>query len=117
VEPTLFVGPKSDAEMLNQEIFGPVAVISSLSAEEEALELCNKSSYGLNAGVYTSDINKALRFADALESGRVGINCVNESSFSVPFGGTKQSGQGRELGLEGIKSWLEMKSSFIDIKQ
>jgi aldehyde dehydrogenase (NAD+) len=117
VEPTVFVDPKSDAEILNQEIFGPVAVISSFSTEEEALELCNKSSYGLNAGVYTSDINKALRFADALESGRVGINCVNESSFSVPFGGTKQSGQGRELGLEGIKSWLEMKSIFIDTKQ
>lgn len=112
----MFTDVKADAEILTEEIFGPVSVISSFSSEEEVLRLCNKSSYGLNAGVFTNDINKALRFANGLESGRVGINCVNESSFSSPFGGIKESGQGRELGLEGIKSWLEMKTIFIDTK-
>lgn len=114
IEPTIFTDVPPDQEIMTEEIFGPVSVISPFSTEEEVLHLCNNTKYGLNAGVFTGNLGKALQFANALESGRVLVNSLSNHSFAFPFGGVKESGQGRECGLEGIKSWLQVKTVFVD---
>jgi acyl-CoA reductase-like NAD-dependent aldehyde dehydrogenase len=82
-EPTVFLNPKPDAEILKEEIFGPVAVVVTFKTEEEALELANDTEFGLMSGVFTRDLNRALRVSAALESGVVGVNCVSYvSDFS-----------------------------------
>ncbi|CAG8015586.1 unnamed protein product [Penicillium olsonii] len=77
LEPTVFLNPKSEAEIYKQEVFGPVSVIKTFDTEEEVVELANDSEYGLMAGVFTRDINRAMRLSTAIESGVVGINCVS----------------------------------------
>ncbi|KAJ3474135.1 hypothetical protein NLG97_g9975 [Lecanicillium saksenae] len=100
-----------------EEVFGPVCVVGKFTTESEALQLCNDSKYGLNAAVFTSSIGRALRFADGLESGRVSVNTATAHTMGLPFGGVKESGQGRECGREGIISWLELKTIFLDASE
>jgi succinate-semialdehyde dehydrogenase/glutarate-semialdehyde dehydrogenase len=91
------------------EIFGPVAVISTFAAEEEAIAAANATEYGLAAYLYTQDLDRALRVADKIESGMVGVNRGVISDVAAPFGGVKQSGIGREGGSEGIYEYLTTK--------
>jgi acyl-CoA reductase-like NAD-dependent aldehyde dehydrogenase len=98
IEPTVFLNPKDDAEIYKNEVFGPVAVIKTFETEEEVISMANDTEYGLMAGVFTRDINRALRVSQKIESGVVGINCISVMNTQVPFGGKKASGYGREFG-------------------
>ena len=108
-EPTVLTGVPSDARVLAEEIFGPVAPIATFSTEEQALEAANRTEYGLVAYVYTRDLSRALRISEGIETGMVGLNQGIVSNPAAPFGGVKQSGFGREGGFEGIGEYLETK--------
>ena len=108
-EPTVLVGVPDDARLLAEEIFGPVAPIATFSSDENALVAANKTEYGLVAYVYTSDLDRAFRVSEALETGMVGLNQGLVSNAGAPFGGVKQSGVGREGGREGIDEYLSTK--------
>jgi succinate-semialdehyde dehydrogenase/glutarate-semialdehyde dehydrogenase len=90
-----------------QEIFGPVAPVTTFETEEEAIRRANDTEYGLASYVYTRDLARTIRVAEALEYGMVGINSGLISNPAAPFGGLKSSGFGREGGFEGIEEYLE----------
>ena len=108
-KPTVLTDVPDSAELLREEIFGPVAPIKGFSTEEEAIAAANDTQYGLVAYVYTRDLGRAFRVAEALETGMVGLNAGVVSNAGAPFGGVKQSGIGREGGNEGIEEFLETK--------
>jgi succinate-semialdehyde dehydrogenase/glutarate-semialdehyde dehydrogenase len=99
----------ADAEIVCNEIFGPVAVISTFTTEDEAIAAANATEYGLASYLFTQDLDRALRVADKIESGMVGVNRGVISDVAAPFGGVKQSGIGREGGSEGIYEYLTTK--------
>jgi succinate-semialdehyde dehydrogenase/glutarate-semialdehyde dehydrogenase len=107
--PTVLTGVTPDARVLAEEIFGPVAPIAPFATEEEALRAANQTEYGLVAYLYTRDLARALRVAEGLQTGMVGLNQGIVSNPAAPFGGVKQSGFGREGGFEGIDEYLETK--------
>jgi succinate-semialdehyde dehydrogenase/glutarate-semialdehyde dehydrogenase len=108
-EPTVLGDVPRSADLLKEEIFGPVAPVASFDSEEEAIAAANDTEYGLVAYVYTSDLKRALRVCEALETGMIGLNQGMVSNPAAPFGGVKQSGFGREGGHEGIEEYLETK--------
>jgi succinate-semialdehyde dehydrogenase / glutarate-semialdehyde dehydrogenase len=108
-DPTVLADVPPEAELLREEIFGPVAPVASFESEEDAIEAANNTEYGLVAYVYTSDIKRALRVCEGLDTGMVGLNQGLVSNPAAPFGGVKQSGFGREGGREGIEEYLETK--------
>ena len=103
-EPTVLAGVPDDAEVLSEEIFGPVAPVATFSTDEQALDAANRTEYGLVAYVYTRDLERALRVAEGLETGMVGLNQGVVSNPAAPFGGVKQSGFGREGASRGSRS-------------
>jgi succinate-semialdehyde dehydrogenase / glutarate-semialdehyde dehydrogenase len=107
--PTVLAGVPPGARALSEEIFGPVAPVASFAGEEEALAAANRTSYGLVAYVYTRDLPRALRVAEGLQVGMVGLNQGIVSNPAAPFGGVKHSGFGREGGFEGIDEYLQTK--------
>ncbi|MGO1975262.1 MAG: NAD-dependent succinate-semialdehyde dehydrogenase [Propionibacteriaceae bacterium] len=107
--PTVLTGVSPDARMAAEEIFGPVAALTPFSTEEEAITAANKTDYGLVSYVYTNDLRRSLRVAEAIESGMVGLNMGVVSNPYAPFGGIKESGLGREGGSIGIDEFLEVK--------
>lgn len=107
--PTVLTGVPREAAMADQEIFGPVAPLTSFSTEEEVIGAANDTEYGLVAYVFTNDLRRALRVAEAIDTGMVGLNQGVVSNPAAPFGGTKQSGLGREGGNTGIDEFLETK--------
>ena len=108
-EPTVLSDVPPEAAALGEEIFGPVAPITTFSTEEQALEAANRTEYGLVAYLYTRDLSRALRVSEGIESGMIGLNRGVVSNAAAPFGGVKQSGFGREGGFEGISEYLETK--------
>jgi succinate-semialdehyde dehydrogenase/glutarate-semialdehyde dehydrogenase len=108
-EPTVLAGVGGDAELLREEIFGPVAPVIGFDDEEAAIAAANDTEYGLVAYVYTSDLKRAFRVVEGLETGMVGLNQGLVSNPAAPFGGVKASGFGREGGREGIEEYLETK--------
>jgi succinate-semialdehyde dehydrogenase/glutarate-semialdehyde dehydrogenase len=108
-KPTVLTDISDDAELLKEEIFGPVAPIKGFKSEEEAIAAANDTEYGLVAYVYTRDLQRAFRVAEALETGMLGLNQGVVSNAGAPFGGVKASGIGREGGNEGIEEYLETK--------
>ncbi len=108
-EPTVLSEVPLAAKISEEEIFGPVAPVFTFSEEREAIELSNRTEYGLVAYLYTRDLQRALRVAEALQTGMVGLNQGLISNPAAPFGGVKQSGFGREGGFEGIEEYLETK--------
>ena len=107
--PTVLTGVPGDAQMRHEEIFGPVAPISTFEIEEEAVDAANDTEYGLVAYVFTRDLDRAIRVSERLETGMVGLNQGIVSNPAAPFGGVKQSGLGREGGHVGIEEFLEVK--------
>jgi succinate-semialdehyde dehydrogenase/glutarate-semialdehyde dehydrogenase len=108
-DPTVLADVPDDARLLKEEIFGPVAPVRGFDDEDEAIAAANDTEYGLVAYVYTSDLKRALRVVERLETGMVGLNQGMVSNAAAPFGGVKQSGFGREGGSEGIEEYLETK--------
>jgi succinate-semialdehyde dehydrogenase/glutarate-semialdehyde dehydrogenase len=113
--PTVLANVPLDARAMREETFGPVAPVASFSSEQEAIEAANATRYGLVAYVYTNDLRRAFRVAEALEVGMVGLNQGIVSNPAAPFGGVKQSGYGREGGFEGIDEYLETKYLALDL--
>ncbi|QIS04219.1 aldehyde dehydrogenase family protein [Nocardia brasiliensis] len=107
--PTVLADVPADARILREEVFGPVAAITGFDGEAEGVAVANNTEFGLAAYIYTTDLDRALRVAEAVESGMVGINRGIISDVAAPFGGMKQSGLGREAGTEGIEEYLETK--------
>src|SRR6516165_2511256 len=110
VEPTVLVNTNESMKVVQEEIFGPVVAAMPFSDPEEILPRANDSAYGLAAAVWTGDIGKAHRTADALRAGTVWINCYNIFDAALPFGGYKQSGWGREMGHDVLQLYTEVKA-------
>jgi succinate-semialdehyde dehydrogenase/glutarate-semialdehyde dehydrogenase len=108
-EPTVLLDVQPGSAILSEEIFGPVAPVVTFTDEAEAVRLANASEYGLVSYVYTTDLARGLRVSEALDSGMVGLNRGLVSDPAAPFGGTKQSGIGREGGHDGMLDYLESK--------
>ncbi|EWT01469.1 succinate-semialdehyde dehydrogenase [Intrasporangium oryzae NRRL B-24470] len=108
-QPTVLADVPAEADLAREEIFGPVAPISTFSTDEEAIRMANDTEYGLVAYLFTRDVSRALLVSEALEFGMVGVNQGIVSNPAAPFGGVKASGVGREGGFEGIDEYLETK--------
>ncbi len=114
VEPTIFTGVRNDMRIAQEEVFGPVLSIIRFKDEEEAIAIANDVLYGLAAGVWTSDIGRALKMTKRIRAGTVWVNAYRVVSYMSPFGGYKRSGIGRENGQEMIKEYLQVKSIWIN---
>lgn len=115
VQPTVFADVQDNMRIAREEIFGPVQQILKFSSMEEVIARANNTTYGLAAGIITTDINKALKFAESVLAGSVWVNCYDYVVPQAPFGGFKQSGFGRELGEESLKEYLETKTITIQL--
>ena len=113
VQPTIFTGVSNDMRIAQEEVFGPVLSIIPFDTEDDAVQIGNDIVYGLAAGVWTSDIGRALRMSERLKAGTVWVNTYRAVSFTSPFGGYKRSGEGRESGKDAIKEFLQVKSVWI----
>jgi succinate-semialdehyde dehydrogenase/glutarate-semialdehyde dehydrogenase len=109
LEPTVLLGVPDVAMGMCDETFAPVAYINIFDTEEEVIRLANNTAYGLAAYVFTQDLNRTFRMMEVLEAGMIGVNDGVPTTSNAPFGGTKQSGWGRELGTEGMDAFLETK--------
>jgi succinate-semialdehyde dehydrogenase/glutarate-semialdehyde dehydrogenase len=112
--PTVLSDVPSDAEILQTEIFGPVAPVVTFATEDEAITLANSTEYGLVSYVYTADLARGLRVSERIEAGMVGLNRGLVSDPAAPFGGVKESGLGREGGTEGLLAFTESKYVAVD---
>ncbi len=110
IEPTVLTNTRPDMKVVREEIFGPVVVAAPFSNLDEIAAVANDSEYGLGAGIWTRDISKAHALAKKLRAGTVWINCYNVFDASLPFGGYKQSGWGREMGREVLNNYTEVKA-------
>ncbi len=108
-KPTVLYPVSTDARVFGEEIFGPVAPITTFSTESQALELANDTEYGLSSYLFTTNVQRALRFSEDLEAGMAGLNVGVLSNAAAPFGGVKQSGLGREGGNAGIEEYQEVR--------
>jgi len=115
VEPTIFCGVKNDMKIAQEEIFGPVLATLSFENIEEVAEQANKNVYGLAAAIWTNDIKKAHQLSRRLKAGTVWINTYGLMDASLPFGGFKQSGFGRELGMHAIDHYTELKTVWMNL--
>ena len=113
VEPTIFTGVSNQMRIAQEEIFGPVLSVIPFDDEEEAIALGNDIVFGLAAGVWTSDIGRALRMSEKLKAGTIWVNTYRAVSYTSPVGGYKRSGKGKESGQESIKEFLQVKSVWI----
>jgi succinate-semialdehyde dehydrogenase/glutarate-semialdehyde dehydrogenase len=104
---TVLTNVSDDSKMLNEEIFGPVASIQTFKTEEEAIKRANDTEYGLVAYLFTKDLSRGMRVSEKLDFGMIGLNRGLVSDPAAPFGGTKQSGLGREGAQEGMKEFQE----------
>ena len=112
-EPTVLTEVAAGSDILREEIFGPVLAIATFADEDEAVRLANDTEYGLVSYVFTEDLQRGMRMIDRLETGMMGLNVGVVSNAAAPFGGVKQSGVGREGGLEGIHEYLSTKYTLI----
>jgi aldehyde dehydrogenase (NAD+) len=102
--------------IFQEEIFGPVLAVTKFKTEAEAIQLANDSKYGLAAGLYSKDIDRALRVAGQLDAGQVFINRYGCYDFAAPFGGFKESGWGKEMAIHSLDSYTRVKSIWVKIE-
>jgi 4-guanidinobutyraldehyde dehydrogenase/NAD-dependent aldehyde dehydrogenase len=115
VEPTVFDGVSASMKIAREEIFGPVLSTITFKDVDEAIRIANDVSYGLTAAVWSRDITTAHRVAKALRAGTVYVNCYDADDITVPFGGFKQSGNGRDKSLHAMDKYTELKTTWIDL--
>lgn len=113
VEPTIFVDVKNDMRIAQEEVFGPVLSVLRFKDEEDALRIANDTRFGLAAGVWTKSLHRTMYMTERLRAGTVWVNNYRSTSFTTPFGGYKDSGVGREGGMDSIKEYMEAKSVWI----
>lgn len=116
VEPTTFADCSDDMKIVREEIFGPVMSVLTFSDEDEVIRRANDTEYGLSAGVFTNDLTRAHRVAAELQAGIVWVNNYNVTPIEMPFGGSKQSGLGRENGWAAIDFYTERKSVYVELQ-
>lgn len=114
VQPTIFTGVRNDMRIAQEEVFGPVLSIIRFKDEADALRIANDVRFGLAAAVWTKDIGRAIRMSERLQAGTVWVNTYRAVSFMAPFGGYKDSGLGRENGIDAVREYLQTKSVWIN---
>jgi aldehyde dehydrogenase (NAD+) len=114
VEPTVFAGVNNKMRIAQEEVFGPVLSVIKFKDDEEALAIANDVRFGLGSGVWTSDIGRAIRMSERIQAGTVWINTYRAVSYLSPFGGYKDSGLGRENGMDAMREYLQVKSVWIN---
>ena len=117
MKPTLIVNATNDMRVAQEEIFGPVAVVIKFKTEEEVIAMANDSVYGLGGAVWTRDINRAIRVARGVETGRMWVNTYNQIPVGAPFGGYKQSGIGRETHKVILEHYTQQKNIMINLNE
>jgi len=117
VAPTIFDGVTSSMKIAREEIFGPVLSAITFKSFEEAMTIANDTIYGLAAGLWTSDVNKAHVAARRLRAGSVWVNCWDGSDITTPFGGFKQSGNGRDRSLHALEKYTELKTIWLELRE
>jgi len=115
IEPTIFGDVTSNMKIVQEEIFGPVVVMTAFDTEEEVIKEANSTNYGLASAVFTQNLSRAHTVAGKLKSGTVWINCYNELHPQIPFGGFKESGIGRELGEYALENYTEVKAVHVNL--
>ena len=115
MEPKIFTDVKPDMKIMREEIFGPVVAIAKFSTEEEVLELANDTTYGLAAAVHTKVYERAVRVTNALKAGTTWVNMFNFVHWSIPFGGYKKSGIGRECGEAALENYTETNAVYFNM--
>ncbi|EXL39907.1 aldehyde dehydrogenase (NAD+) [Fusarium oxysporum f. sp. radicis-lycopersici 26381] len=115
IEPTVFTNVKDDMTIYRDEIFGPVAAVTTFKTEKEVVRRANDTPFGLGAAIFTKDVSRIHRVTRRIQSGTVWVNSSNDSDIRAPFGGYKQSGIGRECGQAGIEAYTSVKTVFITL--
>ncbi|GAA0597688.1 aldehyde dehydrogenase [Caenispirillum bisanense] len=115
IAPTVFDNVRNDMTIAQEEIFGPVLSVIAVKDAEEAVKVANDTAYGLAACIWTRDIRQAHRMARAVKAGSVWVNCWDGGDMTMPFGGFKQSGNGRDKSLHAMEKYTEMKATWIDL--
>jgi gamma-glutamyl-gamma-aminobutyraldehyde dehydrogenase len=115
VTPTLFADVKTNMTIAQQEIFGPVAGVIRFKDVNDAIRIANDTIYGLAAGVWTSDLDKAHRLIKGIEAGIIWVNCFDEGDMTQPFGGYKQSGNAKDKCFDSVLSYTQQKSAWIKL--
>ncbi|WP_169253649.1 aldehyde dehydrogenase family protein [Brevibacterium sp. 'Marine'] len=111
--PHIGIDHTADSRCSREEIFGPIAVVIPFDTEDDAVRLANDTIYGLSGSIWTGDLGRAMRVARAVDSGTLAVNSNSSVRVQTPFGGFKQSGLGRELGMNGLRGYTELKSVFL----
>jgi acyl-CoA reductase-like NAD-dependent aldehyde dehydrogenase len=115
-QPTIFTGVNNRMTIAREEIFGPVMAIMPFDTEDEAVAIANDTDYGLAAGVWTNDLTRAHRMTQAIRAGTVWVNTYQRVYPSIPYGGVKQSGYGRNLGAASLEHYTQTKTVWLKVR-
>ena len=116
LSPAIFADARPRMRIVDEEIFGPVVTVMPFDTEEEAVALANDSIYGLSGSLWTNDLKRGLRVARAIRTGVLSVNSSSSVHLQAPFGGYRQSGLGRELGMHAMDSYSEIKNIYFETK-